>query len=529
MAENNKIVFPEAINELIHRRDELRRQTMARRIAIEAWDKNLDIADKELAEAKEKCATLNQLSEYLLKLLDKLNSKASTMKQAYAEKDATVAQLRSLNKLLTLMNTENGKHEQVLHQIRQVETQIEDLKHTLDDHKKMPFRQFCVQSLAFYSVNRAKLMQLKKIEVEKNKNLKRKLEKLGPSQHDLSMSLANDEPGNENDASVVIQQPQSTRRPLCPYIAMTLEDYSVLLEDSAISHSNAHHAPNHRPACTHSSRNISQHTRRLVLITYLGQCIEKRIKGEVKERRGSLGRPRGRLSDLSGQPSLGLARGEDHAARAPSAQLKPAQDQDLVSEQNIAEDAYDESVLENEDNNPQRMEEDMPMEEAEIHRPVINTQRKDVPTSQTESISGASENVTNALIIAEHDPVASPEIEDDIPQRMEEDSPMEEAESQQIDENNTQTKDVFTSQTEFVFNGSGDDLSSRDPLDGNFLDIMRSSFAEENNAASGNNFMDLFGSGNDNTDNDQGFDFNFGGFGDGNNTANESVHKGSLF
>lgn len=32
----------------------------------------------------------------------------------------------------------------------------------------------------------------------------------------------------------------------------------------------------------------------------------------------------------------------------------------------------------------------MPMEEAEIHRPVINTQRKDVPTSQTESISGAS-------------------------------------------------------------------------------------------------------------------------------------------
>ncbi|KAI1703856.1 hypothetical protein DdX_14599 [Ditylenchus destructor] len=112
---------------------------------------------------------------------------------------------------------------------------------------------------------------------------------------------------------------------------MTLEDYSVLLEDSAISHSNAHHAPNHRPACTHSSRNISQHTRRLALITYPGQCIEKRIKGEVKEKRGSLGRPRGRLSDLSGQPSLGLVRGEDHAARAPSAQLKPAQDQDFIS------------------------------------------------------------------------------------------------------------------------------------------------------------------------------------------------------
>ncbi|KAI1701054.1 hypothetical protein DdX_16358 [Ditylenchus destructor] len=62
-----------------------------------------------------------------------------------------------------------------------------------------------------------------------------------------------------------------------------------------------------------------------------GQCIEKRIKGEVKEKRGSLGRPRGRLSDLSGQPSLGLVRGEDHAARAPSAQLKPAQDQDFIS------------------------------------------------------------------------------------------------------------------------------------------------------------------------------------------------------
>ena len=62
------------------------------------------------------------------------------------------------------------------------------------------------------------------------------------------------------------------------------------------------------------------------------------------------------------------------------------------------------------------------------------------------------------------------------------------------------------------------------------MDIMQSSFAGISNDAGGNNFMDMFGGNNDDAGSgadDQGFDFNFGGF--GNNTANESTHRGNFF
>ncbi|KAI1729727.1 hypothetical protein Ddc_02386 [Ditylenchus destructor] len=455
-----KIVFPEAINELIHKRDELRRQVMARRIATEAWDKNLDVADKELAEAKEKSATLNELSEYLLKLLDKLNSKTSKMTQTNAEKDAVVARLRSLNKLqsellsesrgtnvrlhqthdkfisqvsrapwlpeknqlLTLKDTENGKHEQVLHQIRLIETKIEDLRETLDDHKKLPFRQFCVQSLAFYCTNRAKLMQLKQIEGEKNKNLKRKLENLGPSQADISMILSNDEQENENNLPVAIEQPQLKRK---------LETLGPGQDDIAMSLSNDEQE---------NENNLS-------------------VAIEQPQLKRKLEKPGPSQGDISMSLSNDVQENENNLSVA-------------------------------------------------IEQPQLKRKLEKLGPSQDDiamSLSNDEQENENNLSIVMEEPQ-----EDDLI-------------------SNTQTKDVFTSQTEFVFSGTGDDLISREPVDENFLDIMRSSFAAENNDDGGHNFMDFFGASNDKTDNDQGFEFNFGDFGGGNSTANESVHKGSLF